>query len=66
MTLHDKAPLESRYRLPSFAEGFSDWILDTSHMKPGRSVVTSGGVSGELDGLVLRLPSVGRLLGTEG
>ena len=64
--MHEKGPLVSQYRLPSFGEGFSDWIYDTSHMKPVQSEVTVEGSSGELDGPVLRLPSIGTLLGTEG
>ena len=64
--LHEKAPLVSQYRLPSFGEGFSDWIHDTSHMKPIESEVIVEGSSGEMDGTRLRLPSIGTLLGTEG
>ena len=64
--LHEKGPLVSQYRLPSFGEGFSDWICDTSHIKPVQSETTSEGSSGELDGSVLRLPSIETLLGTGG
>ena len=64
--LHEKAPLVSQYRLPSFEEGFSDWIHDTSHMKPVQSEVTSEGSSGEMDGTLLRLPGIETLLGTQG
>ena len=64
--MHEKGPLVSQYRLPSFEEGFSDWIQDTSHMKPIQSEVIVEGSSGELDSTVLRLPSIETLLGTEG
>ena len=64
--LHEKAPLVSQYRLPSFGEGFSDWIYDISYMKPVQSEVTREGSSGELDGPVLRLPSIGTLFKAEG
>ena len=62
--MHEKGPLVSQYRLPSFEEGFSEWIQDTSHMKPIQSEVIVEGSSGELDGTVLRLPSIETLLGT--
>lgn len=62
--LHEKDPLVSQYCLPSFGEGFSDWMNDTSHMKPVQSVAIVEGSSGELDGPVLRLPSIETLLGT--
>ena len=64
--MHEKGSLVSQYRLPSFGEGFSDWMNDTSHMKPITSEVIVEGSSGELDGAVLRLPSIETLLGTEG
>ena len=65
VNLHEKAPLVSQYRLPSFEEGFSNWIHDSSHMKPIKSEVVEEGCSGEMEGPVLRLPGIESLLRTE-
>ncbi|KAF6230373.1 hypothetical protein HO133_004715 [Letharia lupina] len=65
LQLDKKALLVSQYRLPSFREGFSDWIQDTSLMDPMQSEITVDRLSRGQENSGLHLPSIVTLLKRE-
>lgn len=62
MKLYKKASLVSQNGLPSFREGFSDWIQDTSHMNSVQSENAVDRLSSGHEDSALPLPSIPKLL----
>lgn len=59
----DKKPsVVLQYRLPSFRDGFSDWALDSNHMKPIQSEIPVDTVSDWQEDAGSQLPSIPTLL----
>ena len=55
----DKKPsIASQYRLPSFRDGFSDWVQDTGHLDAMRSEVALNGMPYRQENAKLQLPSI--------
>ena len=65
LQLDEKAPLVSQYCLPSFRDGFSHWVEDTSHMKSAHSEIALDRVCRRQEKAGLQLPSVSTLLERE-
>ncbi len=63
--LDKKVSPVSQCRLPSFRDGFSVWIQDTSHMDPIEAEIAASQGSGWEENAGLRLPSIQILLERE-
>ena len=63
--LDKKALLVSQYRLPSFRDGFSHWLEDTSHMDTMQSEIPLDRVCRWQENAGLDLPSISTLLKRE-
>ena len=62
LQLDEKALLLSDYRLPSFREGFSEWVQDISHMNPMQIEIALDKVSSWRENVGCQLPSIVTLL----
>lgn len=56
------SPFVSHYRLPSFREGFSDWVQDTGHLDIIQSEIALYRMARRKDNAGLHLPSVCTML----
>lgn len=63
--LDKKASLVSQYRLPSFRDGFPDWIQDTNQMNSMQSKIALERVSNWQENAGMQLPSILTLLKSE-
>lgn len=63
--LDKKASLVSQYRLPSFRDGFPDWIQDTNQMNSMQSKIALERVSNWQENAGMQLPSILTLLKRE-
>lgn len=65
LQLDKKASIVSQYRLPSFRDGFSHWVEDTSHMESMQSEIALDRVRRWQENAGLQLPSISTLLKRE-
>ena len=57
--------LVSPFRLPSFREGFSDWVQDNGQLDSIRSKIALNTVSKRQENTGLQLPGIVTILGRE-
>lgn len=62
LLLNKKASLVSQYRLPSFRDGFSDWVQDTRQMNAMQSELAQDRVYNWLENVEMQLPGISTLL----
>lgn len=65
LQLDKEASLVSQYRLPSFRDGFSPWIQDSSHMDLLQLETAVDEISGGQENAGLQLPNILTLLRRE-
>ena len=58
LQLDKKPSIVSQCRLPSFRDGFSDWIQDTGHLDGMRSEVALNGMPYRQENAISQLPSI--------